>query len=310
MLEPLSREHGTAIARTALGAIDVGPGPTDEQLRLLSAIVQQFWGLTEVDVRTLSPLPVGECADAVPEELRKQARGLMIILELCRHPLDRAQQERVEEYAFALGGDGPGLSLVRALINGGTQVAAADYLRHFETDFAPGAEPVTDAVRAVAPILAEPDLVGLEARIRAQAPGTLGAAFTAFYETHTFPFPGEGVEHATTLVPHDMCHIVADYDATAEGEIALGAMKLAVSDDEYHWFEFLGNLAIHEACIFNTLGYGQTEPTLARPGVIDMVVGAMNRGRATARDFSRADFLGMLDWPLADVREEYGIPPL
>lgn len=310
MLGFVSREHGTAIARTALGAIDVGSGPTDEQLRLLAAIVRQFWGLAEVDVRTLTPLSADECADAVPEALRKQARGLMIILELCRHPLDRAQQERVEEYAYALGGDGPGLSLVRNLINGGTQVAAADYLRHFETDFAPGSAPVSDAVRAVAPILDDQDLVGFEERVRAQAPGTLGAAFAAFYDTHGFTFPAEGVEHATTLAPHDMCHIVADYDATAEGEIALGAMKLAVSDDEYHWFEFLGNLAIHEACIFNTLGYGQTEPTLARPGVIDMMVGAMNRGRATEGDFSRGDFLGMLDWSLADVREEFGIPPL
>ena len=40
MLGTVSREHGTAIARTALGAIDVGPGPTDEQLRMLSAIVR------------------------------------------------------------------------------------------------------------------------------------------------------------------------------------------------------------------------------------------------------------------------------
>ena len=114
----------------------------------------------------------------------------------------------------------------------------------------------------------------------------------------------------TTLVPHDMCHVVAGYGATPEGEISLGAMKLAVSDDEYHWFEFLGNLAIHEACIFNALGYDQAEPTLARPGAIEMMVGAMNRGRATARDFSRADFLGMLDWRLDDVREEFGVAPL
>mgnify|MGYP003339748632 CR=1 FL=1 len=116
---------------------------------MLSAIVRDFWGLADVDVRSLAALPVDECADAIPEELRKQARGLMIILELCRHPLDRAQQERVEEYAFALGGDGPGLTIVRNLVNGGTQVAAADYLRHFDEEFAPMAQAPAGDVRAV-----------------------------------------------------------------------------------------------------------------------------------------------------------------
>ena len=69
--------------------------------------------------------------------------------------------------------------------------------------------------------------------------------------------------------------------------------------------------ALKRRCLYQWVDFPDEEQELAiLTGAIEMMVGAMNRGRATARDFSRADFLGMLDWRLDDVREEFGVAPL
>jgi len=44
----------------------------------------------------------------------------------------------------------------------------------------------------------------------------------------------------------DTTHVIAGYEPTGEGEIALGAMMLTAADTERNWLAFLWNLLVHE----------------------------------------------------------------
>ena len=50
--------------------------------------------------------------------------------------------------------------------------------------------------------------------------------------------------------------------------------------------------------------------TLLRPGATDLVAEAFRRGAACTADFTTADHLAMVEVPLADVRDRFGIPTL
>jgi hypothetical protein len=104
--------------------------------------------------------------------------------------------------------------------------------------------------------------------------------------------------------------VIAGYEPVAEGEIALGAMQLALADTQAHWVGFLGNLAVHEAGIINKEGFVGKTATLDRPGAADYMAQAMVRGTQCTSDFTIADHLALAELPLAEVRAQFGIPPL
>jgi len=41
--------------------------------------------------------------------------------------------------------------------------------------------------------------------------------------------------------------VISGYEPSGVGEIALGAMQLAMHDNDEHWVQMLGNLGVHEA---------------------------------------------------------------
>jgi hypothetical protein len=226
------------VVRVLAGAIDVDGGPTDEQLAVLRAFVSGYWGRTDLDVGTVVAIDPTSAGAAITDPAhRRRVRELMVMLELCRHPLSEAQVARVEEYAAALDDRAPD--------------------RRNGIDL-PGVDPNSPAL----------------------------------------------------FVAHDMCHVIAGYEPTGQGEIALGAIQLAVADTDAHWLNCLGNLSVHEA---GFLAAGSVVPksgTLLRPGATDLVAEAFRRGAACTADFTTADHLAMVEVPLADVRDRFGIPPL
>ncbi len=112
------------------------------------------------------------------------------------------------------------------------------------------------------------------------------------------------------FVAHDMCHVIAGYEPTGQGEIALGAMQLGIADVDTHWIQFLGNLAVHEAGFFSNDSITGKTATLTREGATDMLARALLRGSQCTGDFTTADHLAMVELPLADVRASFGVPPL
>jgi ubiquinone biosynthesis protein Coq4 len=121
--------------------------------------------------------------------------------------------------------------------------------------------------------------------------------------------PGDDPHIPLTFVSHDMCHVIGGYELVGVDEIALGGMQLAVSDTDVHWLQLLGNLGVHEAGFLGAADLTPRLGALARPGAADTLAHAMARGSQCTGDFTCADHMAMADRPLADVRDEFGVPP-
>jgi len=306
MPRQLLPDNARLVTSACLGAISGPDGPTDEQLAVLRCVVSHLWGLPDLDLSQVTAFTAAQTGEGITDPvLRRRTRELMVLLEMCRHPLEESHTRRVEDYCYAMGEDGPGIAIMRGYVTEGAETAMNDWLRRFLD---------------VAPEMMEPEMVGLstkdedqaaqrfaelEAALRAAGPGTLGAELTAFYDRAGFTL-GPG---SIPLFGHDIAHVIAGYDATPIGEICLGAMKLMITDSDVHWIEFLGNVMIHETGILFP-GYVPHEPAFRDPAALEMLGRALERGQATERDFSVGEHLSMIDWPLEDVRAHYGVAPL
>ena len=139
--------------------------------------------------------------------------------------------------------------------------------------------------------------------------GTLGHAYIEFYRRNQITVPGADTHTPAHYVSHDMNHVIAGYEPTGPGEIALGALTLAMNDNDANWIQFIANLAIHEAGIIQHGAIMPKTNTLARPGATDLMGEALWRGAQCTADFSQADHLAMAEWALDDVRAHFGVPP-
>ena len=299
------------VVQTLLGVTDVEGGPTNEQLAVLRALVNGLWERPDLDLDSMTPFAADQAAYAVqPEDQRNRLRELIVLFELCRHPASDEQVKRADEYAAALHEHGPGLHIARTLVRQGADAAMADYMRFLEEPGGSILEPTLEEDYNTA--LDAPDLeLGNRLRAMQDLPeGTLGWSYVDFYRRHGFTLPGDDPFKPAIMVAHDMCHVIAGYEPTGDGEIALGAMQLALADTHAHWVGFLGNLAVHEAAIINMEGFIGKTATLERPGAADYMAQAMLRGTQCTGDFTTVDHLALADVQLEDVRTHFGIPPL
>jgi hypothetical protein len=216
---------------------------------------------------------------------------------------------RTEAYAAALGVSGHGLALVRDLVRDGAAQAQADYLRYLDAERSDLAEQALRGTRDDAAQAADPELAARLRALHDLPPGTLGHEYVEFYRRNGLQLPGDDPSSPAVFVSHDMCHVIGGYEPTGPGEIALGAMQLAVADNDEHWVQFLGNLGVHEAGYLGVSAVPK-QATLDRPGAAAMLADAFRRGEACTGDFTAADHLAMVELPLADVRARFGVPPL
>jgi hypothetical protein len=306
----IDHEHVEPVIRAMVGAADVDGGPTPEQLAVIGALAAGYFEV-DLDPAELEPLSPDATAAAIGDPAqRRRMRELLVLVEMCRHPVSRTQMERVEEYCAALDESGPGLAIVRDMVEHSKAEAAADYMRFFS-----GAArlPMLEAQLAdkYAGELDAPD-PALSDRLRALAdagPGTLGRAYVEFYERNGFDLPGLAPRMPAVFVSHDMCHVIGGYEPIAVDEIGLGAMQLGIADSDTHWLQFLGNLGVHEAGYLD--GEGSLVPkegALTRPGAPETLAHAFWRGAQCTADFTTVDHLALADQPLADVRDSFGIP--
>jgi hypothetical protein len=299
------------VVRTLLGAIDVDGGATPEQESVLAAIVTGYWGRSDLDLSELPPLDPRDAGAVITDPAHRRRVGeLLVLLELCRHPLSEAQTDRVDEYAAALGVSGAGVALARTLMRVGAEKAVTDYQRYVHD-----AEPnlAEQSLRGQYPgDLTAPDHA-LAARLRALhdlPAGTLGYEYVEFYRRNQLDLPGDDVYMPAVFVAHDMCHVIAGYEPTGQGEIALGAMQIAIADNDDHWIQFLGNLGVHEAGFLRTDTLVPKTASLTRDGATSLLAEAFLRGARCRGDFTAVDHLALVEVPLREVRDRFGVPPL
>ena len=309
------------VVRGLLHAIDVDGGPTGEQLGILWSITDHLWKRPDLRSAGLPPLGPKELAAAITDERARQRFHLSLVtLELCRHPLTPAQVARAEEYEEALAVEGSDLTILRDLVDEGVTRAIEDWKFCFSQQVAANSEPalraegVEDASMEElwTPVEQDPEMVARFEEFAALPEGTLGREFIRFYERNGIALPGAdggSLMHAVQI-SHDMNHVIAGYEPTGQGEIALGAFQVAMDDSEANLVSFLGNLLVHEAGVLDLGVVTPKSSTLMRPGAIEMLGEAFDRGSRCNADFTHADHLAMAAWSVEEVREEYGVVPI
>jgi hypothetical protein len=305
MARVLDGSTAAAVIGGMLGCSDVDGGPTDEQRSVIAAMATGYYHQPEA--ADAPPLGPDELAAALSTDAeRRRARELLVLAELCRHPLTEAQVARTDTYARALDADDETMQIARDMVREGAVHAEADYQRILTGHEPEYREPTLAGDRTAPPVMIDPELVARLSAFHDLPEGSLGRAYIEFYDRNGFDIPGSSEEPAAMFVAHDMNHVIAGYEPNGEGEIALGGMLLAIADDDMHWFGFLGNLGVHEAGYLNI---GANIGALARPGAADMVAHAFDRGARCKVDFTLIDHLALVDQPLEDVRAQLGVPP-
>ena len=183
---------------------------------------------------------------------RARAAGsdeLMVTLELCRHPETPAQVAARRGVRAASSGYRRARARDRAALDRRRRRARAteDFDRFYARE-PPGAVGA-GAARRLPPVSTIPTSSSRE-RLEALhdlPEGTLGHAYIEFYRRNHITVPGADTHTPAHYVSHDMNHVIAGYEPTGPGEIALGAFTLAMNDNDANWIQFIANLAIHEA---------------------------------------------------------------
>jgi hypothetical protein len=287
------------LARGLVGAASVDGGPTDQQLNIVSALLQAYWGL-DADATMLEPMGPEELSQLVPEGgVALRMVQVMIVLEFCRHPATLEQAESVERYAAILGVDEPMLAVGRAAARSAQEAVAADWARFRE------------------PTRLEPALEGhqdeaLASRLRdlGRCPeGSLGRAFFDFYRRYGLAFPGEPGGGDPTLVTHDFTHVVGGYEPLPVDEVALQAMLTSAASGERHFSGLVASLGLFEVGMLPFPGIEPQTRVLDRPGAAEVAAHAVRRGAACSGDFSEIDHFALADESLEEVRRELEIPP-
>ncbi|MFN8027345.1 MAG: hypothetical protein U0W40_13605 [Acidimicrobiia bacterium] len=80
-------------------------------------------------------------------------------------------------------------------------------------------------------------------------------------------------------------------------------------DTPAHWVLLLASLASYEAGVPTGSGFEEKTGVFARPGAADLFAEALARGAACTGDFASMDHLAAAARPVAEIREEFGVPP-
>jgi uncharacterized tellurite resistance protein B-like protein len=304
-------------ALRALKTVALADGTFDaRELAMVRAVAETLG----VDGRPedLEPITAAELASAITEpELRLRLVQALLVMALADTEGSRAEADLVDEIAEALDVDSHWVRDLRLLAKGHIMRLRLDVMRH---SFIPGM--LKDALkrRGIKGVLEffGPQLgMGLDAerawrfkRLGLLPEGTLGRGFWAHMTKNGFAFPGEPEGMPEQVAPHDMVHVLAGYDTDPIGELQVGAFTAGMCrhDNAFvadpFFFLFSGMLLFH-ADVAIRPRFGSSKD-LWRPKPI---LEALQRGAATKRNLVDGwDFWADVERPLAELREELGIP--
>ncbi len=323
-MQHLTAESSARIAAGLVGLMSVDHGPVDEQSRVFRALSTNVLRFDPSGVDADDALTPSALASALPDPGdRRLFVQMAIVIELCRHPTSDEQLRAVESYGAALGVGRRELDAVRVQAHRSTEAATADFVRSFDDYIGELSE--VEFVHPEARHGRTEDELWAELETLDRLPvGSLGCEFTEFYRRNGFHLPSPDSPAPAYYVSHDMNHVIAGYEPTGPGEIALGAFKLAMNPSEANWMASMVNLMIHEVGLIKHGASAQFVPfggapypgpggqfgAMSLPGAPELVAEAFVRGAACTSDFSRADHLSLVHLPLVEVREMYHVTPL
>ena len=319
-LLPFGSDADLAI-RGAVGAFaDVG-GLDELQLEVLRSVAAEVYGL-DLDAEPPEPLTAQELLDlGVDERTRRHAVHLMVVLELMLDPVPVPVARAVETYAHALDVHLAILRDARELAHHHIALMYADMQRSSwyteQTVRSSLHGRFLELVRSkIAYTGIAPDAaIAHKWEALADLPeGSWGREVAHFYERHHFPFPGERHGIYEIGARHDFVHVLADYDATPEGELDVFAFIAAAMPDEKGLVLLAVTLGLFQnGAIHHVAGkkvkIARTD-TLADPGSAPRWGRAMARGRECTVDvMGGIDHFALAPLPLEEVRRRFSVPP-
>lgn len=303
------------------GALAGDGGPTDLQLELVRECYQQLHG-APIDDALLAPLPAEEVRAALSDaDLLEQLATFVLVLEMVLHPLPDAMVHHAQRYLAELGVAPMLRDVVRQTSHHHLALLHADFLRHswtthqtLEGIFGGHLVELTRNKMAYLGVGSEPALARRWRHLGDNPEGSWGRAVFEFYGEHGFPFPGEphGIYEVGAI--HDWIHVLADYDTSPAGEIAVFSFIAASMEDPRGVTQLMFTLSLFQNATINRV-FGKAVPssrgdTLSDAGVVPEVVEAMLRGSACAVDvMDGIDHFALAGEPLDGLRERFAIAP-
>jgi hypothetical protein len=322
--EQMARAFATAAA---------GPdGITEVQRLVVNATMEAMTGFA-LDVAALPPLGPDEFAEVMRRrnlQFRHRMVQVMLLLELLLVPLPPEVTKQVQEYAEALGVEDQMLRVTNKIASGSLGLALIDFERsgYFQTMLErPPAHLHTSAALADAweGVNDDAALAQRWAALGSCPEGSLGLGVWRFYRARGFAFPGSPGSAPPTLAQHDWVHVLADFGSTVECEIEVFGFIARANDDPSGFALLAMVLGLFETgYLFNAAkgffeydrGHLSRDADRMALRLADGMARGANaawylddHGRDAETDFTATDWFAYADWPLADVRTHFGIPP-
>lgn len=303
-----------------LGAMEAvaesgGPdGVTDVDRLTISAAGRILFGLEESRAtRAFEPRAPGELAAALgSEDTAGVACRVLAVMSMVDGELDTAKIALLEEYAHALGRDDTYLGVLTEAVQGEMEQAAACMIRKNIHSFPKLDQVSTDFGEVMLPYRgdrADPELAARYESLGGLPDGTFGRAFFEHFRRNSFAFPGDpgGLSEGFTT-PHDSSHVIAGYSTSQAGEICVSTFIGAMHPDYPMAAEvvpvlFSWHLGIQLTPVAGSFR-GAYEPRRFWT--------AWDRGTQASVDLLDPgwDFWGVTDVPLAELRDQYAVPPV
>ena len=299
----------------AMWAVAEAAGPTEIDRGTLVAARRVLFGQGDIaDKQMPAAIAPTAFAAAVPPVLHDEAMRALIVMALVDGSIDAARIDSVSAFAAALGSTDEAVADLVKAAHGRIEEAKADMIRANMASItnAPWSGNTTSDVGAyLLPYQgdkADPALVARFEALGTLPEATFGWRFWRHFTKNGYAFPGDpkGL-NILFSIPHDSCHVLADYDTSAEGEMLTSTFTAAMHPRNSMAAHVLPVIfAWHLGVAFNDVIY--EERGGLKPGAF---FEAWQRGAATNTDFFSGhwDFWSVTRKDIEDVRAEFGIAP-
>jgi hypothetical protein len=316
-------EQTGVLLRAIRGALEVeGRGPSPVQVALVDALAARFVEHQLPSLAEVEPAEPSEVADALSNEtVRQLLAHLLVLLELCDHPIRPRLERRIEQYLGELGVDVPQIDLARDSATDHLVRLRADLLRNSwyteQTMAGIAAGKLWEYARsklAYYGVAGDRDVARRWHALADLEPGTWGRTVADFYAAHEFPFPGErhGIYEIGAM--HDWIHVLADYTTSPAGEIDVFAFIAATMDDPKGFVQLILTLALFQNATMDTVGGVKVSiaraDTLSDPGAVEGLADSLWRAAQCPVDvMGGVDHFALADRPLDELRRQFNIVP-
>jgi len=262
-----------------------------------------------------SPIDTPQIAQVITDpHHRKRLLQMAMVMAMVEGEMTARQQRALQSLASGLSVNERGLRVLHEAASGHQLLARLDMTRRMMGNVVEPAyqeEGVAGVAKIMGPLFLkkggeDPALAWRFRQLGLLPHDTLGRAFWEHCTQRQFSFPGEPGAIPLRLVFHDFGHVLAGYDTTPAGEIQQGAFQAGFVRNDGFMFLLFVILHFH-------WGVKITPLADASEGLFDipLVMHALQRGATCTVDLSdHWNFWDVVEVPLQEVRERYGIPSL